>query len=96
MSTRCTCMQEQTSNDLPSVETAIKDGMPAPFDKLTVRETEVARLLVKGYRNYQIAEALQIGIKTVDTHRGHVMEKTSSDNNVLLTLLALRVGFTTL
>jgi FixJ family two-component response regulator len=43
--------------------------------RLTAREREIMSLVVKGLRNKQIADALQISEKTVKVHRGHVMQK---------------------
>jgi ATP/maltotriose-dependent transcriptional regulator MalT len=44
-------------------------------DSLTSREREVAALLARGYSNRQIAEALVIGERTVETHVGNVLAK---------------------
>ncbi len=43
---------------------------------LTQREREVMDLIVAGRRNREIAEALQVSIKTVEAHRAKVMQKT--------------------
>jgi DNA-binding NarL/FixJ family response regulator len=52
---------------------------PAPFelsiDSLTEREQTVLSLLVAGYRNREIAERLQISLKTVEFHVSQVLEK---------------------
>jgi len=42
---------------------------------LTAREREVLQLLTEGKSNKQVAAALNISIKTVETHRGRVMAK---------------------
>ena len=47
----------------------------APAEVLTPRETEVLRLIALGYTNRQIAEALSISIRTVETHRSNIMGK---------------------
>jgi two-component system response regulator TtrR len=44
-------------------------------DKLTQREREVMRLVVAGKLNKQIADQLDISMKTVEAHRARVMEK---------------------
>jgi DNA-binding NarL/FixJ family response regulator len=44
-------------------------------DCLTAREAEILRLLAKGNRSKEIAEALQIGPGTVNTHVRHIYEK---------------------
>ncbi len=43
--------------------------------QLTQREREVLDLVVAGTINREIAEALDISIKTVEAHRAHLMEK---------------------
>ncbi len=47
---------------------------------LTQREAEVMKLAVEGATNKQIAVALGISIKTVETHRARLMEKMRVDN----------------
>ncbi len=53
-------------------------------DTLTRREQQIAGMLAVGYRNSEIADELQISIKTVDTHRGHVLQKLNLRGNVEL------------
>jgi FixJ family two-component response regulator len=48
------------------------------FDKLTPRELQVLDLIVSGQPNRVVAEKLQIGIKTVEAHRAHIMEKMNA------------------
>lgn len=43
--------------------------------QLTQREREVLDLVVAGRTNREIAEALDISVKTVEAHRAHLMEK---------------------
>jgi DNA-binding NarL/FixJ family response regulator len=51
-----------------------------PLEKLSVREVEVARLLIKGYGNLEISELLQIKKTTVSTFKNRVFEKLEIDN----------------
>ncbi|MEM0543773.1 response regulator transcription factor [Flavobacterium sp. j3] len=51
-----------------------------PLDKLSIREVEVARLLIKGYGNLEISELLQIKKTTVSTFKNRVFEKLEIDN----------------
>ncbi|MDN3677690.1 response regulator transcription factor [Flavobacterium paronense] len=51
-----------------------------PLEKLSVREVEVARLLIKGYGNLEISELLQIKKTTVSTFKNRVFEKLGIDN----------------
>jgi FixJ family two-component response regulator len=45
------------------------------WDTLTPREKDVARLMRQGWANKRIADALQIGVRAVETHRAKVYEK---------------------
>jgi DNA-binding NarL/FixJ family response regulator len=46
-----------------------------PIDKLTPREREVLRLVADGLSSREIAVALKIGQKTVETHRANIAQK---------------------
>lgn len=47
----------------------------ARIAQLTQREREVMELVVAGRMNREIAEALDISVKTVEAHRARIMEK---------------------
>lgn len=49
---------------------------------LSKREREVATLVAKGHANREIAELLEISIKTVEIHRSRVMKKMNVSNVV--------------
>lgn len=51
-----------------------------PLEQLSNREVEVARLLIKGYGNMEIAEMLQIKKSTVSTFKNRIFEKLEIDN----------------
>jgi DNA-binding CsgD family transcriptional regulator len=57
---------------------------------LTAREMEIALMLGNGNTNREIAKALNISIKTVDTHRGHLLKKLECRNNVALVRYLIR------
>lgn len=59
---------------------------------LTDREMEVFRHLALGRRNREIAEALGISVKTVETHRARLMLKLGIDNLAELVKAAIRAG----
>lgn len=61
-------------------------------DLLSPREVEVLRGLSRGYTNREIAGALGISVKTIDTHRGHLLKKLALRNNADLTRFAIRHG----
>lgn len=59
---------------------------------LTMRETQILKLIAEGLRNRDIAERLTITIKTVETHRMNLMRKLDARNGVALTNWAIRLG----
>ena len=60
--------------------------------KLSPREGQVLVRLATGATNREIADELSISVKTVDTHRGHVLAKLRLRNNSDLTRFAIRIG----
>lgn len=64
-----------------------------PASVLTPREAQVMELLARGLTNREVAEHLDIGLKTVDTHRGHVLKKLRLRNNSELTRFAVKHGY---
>jgi DNA-binding NarL/FixJ family response regulator len=67
-----------------------------PAHLLSAREREVMEYLARGYTNREIAAKLEISIKTVDTHRGHVLKKLGLRNNSDLTRFAIQHGYVSL
>jgi len=63
---------------------------------LTSREREVLRLLAEGKRTSQIAQLLEISVKTVDTHRQQIIHKLGIRSLAELTKYAIREGLTSL
>jgi two-component system, NarL family, response regulator NreC len=47
----------------------------AEADPLSEREREVLRLLALGHTNQEIAKMLFLSVRTVETHRAHIMQK---------------------
>ncbi len=45
------------------------------YDKLTSREKDILKPIADGYTNQEIADRLIISVKTVETHRAHILEK---------------------
>lgn len=54
---------------------SVEQGKGSVVDKLTERELEIFRLLGRGFDTNEIAAALNLGRKTVETHRAHIREK---------------------
>ncbi len=67
-----------------------------PGNLLTRRERTVLALVIEGYTNRQIAGLLHRSIKTVETHRNHIMRKLGAHNLVDLIMRAAALGLVTL
>ena len=61
--------------------------------ELTSREMEVLQLIAEGKANKETASELGIGIKTVEKHREHLMEKLDIHDTAGLTRYAISAGF---
>ena len=59
---------------------------------LTEREREILKLVAEGYTNREIAKALFISVKTVDTHKAHIMDKLNLHKRAELVRYAIRKG----
>ena len=72
----------------------LKGGVPAVPDlrALTEREREVLILLARGSSTKEIAASLDIGVRTVETHRANLMRKLGVRSVALLTQVAIREG----
>lgn len=64
----------QMSHTAHDAHLASPDPLPLPT-LLSARETEVARLLAKGYINKEVADTLNISLPTVVSHRKNIMDK---------------------
>ncbi|GGU84636.1 DNA-binding response regulator [Streptomyces albospinus] len=62
--------------------------------RLTAREREVLAMLGEGLSNQDIAGRLGIGIGTVKSHVGAILDKTGSASRVQAALLAHQAGLT--
>ena len=63
-------------------------------DELTAREREVLKLIAEGNTNQDIAELLCLSRKTVETHRGNIMDKLDLHKVTDLVKYAIREGMT--
>ncbi len=62
------------------------------YDGLTEREKEILTLVAEGATNQDIAQKLYISVKTVQTHRAHIMEKLNLHDRTMLVRYAIRKG----
>jgi DNA-binding NarL/FixJ family response regulator len=80
----------------PGVDKLLAAGDGQLVSALTRRETQVMEMLARGMTNREIAHDLDISVKTVDTHRGHVLKKLALRNNTELARFAVKHGYVTL
>ena len=66
------------------------------YSILTDREREVLQLIAEGRNTKKIASILYVSIKTVETHRQHIMEKLGINSIAELTKYAIQEGLTSL
>jgi len=69
----------------------VADRRPA-LEPISDRERDVLHLLALGYTNQEIAKKLYISVRTVDTHRAHIMRKLRLETRAELVLFALANG----
>ncbi len=67
-------------------------GVSDRYELLTEREREILQLIAEGKTSREIAELLHLSTSTVDTHRGHIMEKLDLHNPYEVVLYAVRKG----
>lgn len=66
-----------------------------PGAQLTPRQREVLQLIAEGRTTQEIAERLQVGVKTVETHRAQLMERLDIHEVAGLVRYAIRIGLIT-
>ncbi|MDX9845538.1 MAG: response regulator transcription factor [Tenuifilaceae bacterium] len=59
-------------------------------EKLTPRETEILKFVAEGYSNQLIADKLFISVRTVESHKNHIMQKLELTTTVDLVKYALK------
>jgi DNA-binding NarL/FixJ family response regulator len=67
---------------------APKESAPTP--SLTAREREIVQLLAEGKSSKEVAVALNLSVKTAETHRSNIMRKLDLHSVSALVLYAIR------
>ena len=72
----------------------VRRGGPgqAGVERLTQRQREIVQLIAEGNTNAEIADALTISLKTVETHRAQLMARLDIHDVAGLVRYAVRVG----
>lgn len=60
---------------------------------LTEREKEVLNLVALGHTNKEVSAKLNVSVKTVETHKARIMEKTGCERRSELVRYAIKEGF---
>ena len=68
------------------------DHPPSRPDGLSHREVEVLERIVLGETNAEVGAALQISVRTVETHRSHIQQKTNCNSRSELVRYAREHG----
>lgn len=61
-----------------------------PVSRLSSRESQIVKLVAEGQCNKEIADTLGISVKTVESHRAHIMEKLGVHSITELVRYAIR------
>jgi DNA-binding NarL/FixJ family response regulator len=61
-----------------------------PFSRLSPRESEIVKLVAESKSNKEVANILNISVKTVESHRAHIMEKLGLHSVTELVRYAIR------
>lgn len=81
------------------LEDYIRTGSAADasvFSLLSDREREVLQLMAEGRTTKEVAAQLHVSVKTIETHRTHIMAKLDIHSIAALTKYAIREGLTSL
>jgi len=70
----------------------VVDNSSPALEPLSERERDIVHLLALGYTNQEIGRKLFISVRTVDTHRAHIMRKLRLETRAELVLFALAHG----
>ena len=93
------CVQRGEAFLSPAISDAVlsdyRKHVSNPVDLLTSREREILTMVADGKTNKEIANALNLSVYTVESHRGSVMEKLNLHNAGDIVRFALRNGLTT-
>ena len=81
-----------TSNAQQALIRDFIDRGEAPHDELSPREQEVVKLIAEAHTNKEIAQILHLSEKTVESHRGRVLQKLGMRDRVELVRYAIRRG----
>jgi DNA-binding NarL/FixJ family response regulator len=62
----------------------------APFSRLSPREIQIVQLVAESKSNKEVSNLLHLSVKTVESHRAHIMEKLGIHSVTELVRYAIR------
>ena len=80
---------------LQAREGPASDGPPSELDRLTPRQREILQLVAEGRSTKEVAQVLDLSIKTVEAHRGQIMARLEIRDVPGLVRFAIRSGLVT-
>jgi len=85
-------LSPQISRQLVERLARAAEAEPDPLAGLTSRQREILQLVAEGHSSKQVAAKLGISVKTVEAHRGQIMERLGVHDVTGLVRFAIRVG----
>jgi len=84
----------RVSSEPPAAEPAnsSQTAEGSPYEQLTPRQREIVQLIAEGKTTKEIAQMLQLSVKTVEMHRAQLMERLDIHDIAGLVRYAIRVG----
>jgi len=79
----------------PAVETYLAGATEqdvGAFDQLTSRQRQILQLVVEGRSSKEVAQTLNMGVRTIDAHRATIMARLGVHNLPGLVRYAIRHG----
>jgi DNA-binding NarL/FixJ family response regulator len=70
--------------------------IPVDDSELTERESEILKLIAEGVSTNEISERLFVSIKTIGTHKQHILEKLNLKTTTDLVKYAIKKGIISL
>jgi DNA-binding NarL/FixJ family response regulator len=86
----CNKLIQYLQSNEENIEITERNRMNCNGINITQREREIIQLIAEGMSNKQIADALNLSIHTVLTHRKNIMKKTNANNTAGLVLFAIK------
>lgn len=81
-----------TIKEITSRQYADKEKFNTESPDFTSREHDILHCICQGQSNQEIADKLNISIRTVEGHRNRLLKKTSCKNSVALVVYAIKHG----